>query len=335
MQVQGSSINLSSNYSKTRTQEENETLRKWDDRFKNPQQFKNQNINFEDAKKTHQINTDDEFIEDSKVRMMAQVLERLTGKRIKPQGFKNWLQKDTTASKLGDPLKTQNQEQELLGWGIDYKREKIEKISQSLDVQAEGSITLADDTKIDFMMGFSLKQEEVNYEVFRLQAGDALKDPLVINYDGGMAELSSVKHKFDLDMDGEEDEISFVKEGSGFLAMDKNSNGSIDDGSELFGPKTDNGFEELREYDDDKNGWIDENDAVFEKLLIWTKDDDGSENLYSLKDKGVGAIYLNDISTEFDYGNKLDGYDGKLKATSVFVGEDKRIGSVQEIDLKM
>ncbi len=318
MQVQNSNINISSNYSKVEIKSELKNLKVWDNRKNEDKLADNNEKQTKDIKEIK--DTDEEFIKDTKLRMMALTLEKLTGKKINIGIFKENLKEDVS---------------QLQGWGIDYIHEKKSVISQSLDIMAEGKITLGDKSEIDFVIGFSLKQEELNHESFRFQAGDALVDPLVINYNGGIAELSDVKHSFDLNNDGKEDNISFVKEGSGFLALDENLNNKIDDGSELFGPKSGDGFKELSAYDEDQNGWIDEKDSIFSKLLIWTRSDDGSENLYSLKDKGVGAIYLKGIETNFDYGNSMDGYDGKLKATSLFVGDDRRIGTVQEIDLKI
>ena len=52
------------------------------------------------------------------------------------------------------------------------------------------------------------------------------------------ADVRDQTFKFDLDADGREDEISMLGKGSGFLALDKNGNGKIDDGSELFGTKS-------------------------------------------------------------------------------------------------
>ena len=77
---------------------------------------------------------------------------------------------------------------------------------------------------------------------------------------------------FDIDADGEEESISYLQGGSGYLALDKNGDGVINDGSELFGTKSGDGFADLAEYDADGNGWIDENDPIFDKLLIWAKD---------------------------------------------------------------
>ena len=65
--------------------------------------------------------------------------------------------------------------------------------------------------------------------------------------------------------------ISFVGSGSGLLALDKNGDGIINNGTELFGPNTQDGFSELSKYDSDGNGWIDENDSVYDNLRICGK----------------------------------------------------------------
>ena len=44
--------------------------------------------------------------------------------------------------------------------------------------------------------------------------------------------------------------------------------------------KTGNGFSELAEYDSDGNGWIDENDEVYDQLKVWVKDENGKDKLY-------------------------------------------------------
>jgi len=64
----------------------------------------------------------------------------------------------------------------------------------------------------------------------------------------------------DLDANGVTEKISFVGSGGGFLALDKNSDGVVNDGRELFGAATGQGFKELAEYDSDNNNWINEND---------------------------------------------------------------------------
>ncbi|MBQ8665647.1 MAG: hypothetical protein IJ526_02140, partial [Lachnospiraceae bacterium] len=149
------------------------------------------------------------------------------------------------------------------------------------------------------------------------------------------ADVRDQTFRFDLDADGKEDEISMLGKGSGFLALDKDGNGKIDDGSELFGTKSGDGFGELREYDSDGNGWIDENDEIFSKLKVWCKDENGNDVLMDLKEADIGAIYLGEQQTEFTLGG-TDGYrDGVIRSTGVFLRESGGAGTIQHVDLSM
>lgn len=110
-----------------------------------------------------------------------------------------------------------------------------------------------------------------------------------------------IKFHIDLDLDGTRDTFNLINQGNGFLVIDKSSNGTINDGSELFGPQPNDGFEELKAYDQDNNNWINESDIIFNTLKVWTLDDDGKETLIDLKEAGIGAIYLGKTDGKFDY----------------------------------
>lgn len=158
-------------------------------------------------------------------------------------------------------------------------------------------------------------------------------DPLVINLDCETAQVQDMKFLFDLDCDGEQEEISSLGSGSGFLALDKNRDGVINDGSELFGVKSGDGFGELAAYDKDHNHWIDEADEVFGQLKIWVKNEDGEDSLLSLKDAGVGAIYLGNQSTQFAYtDSKTNKLHAILESTGIYLAEDGSAGTVQHLD---
>lgn len=158
-------------------------------------------------------------------------------------------------------------------------------------------------------------------------------DPLILNFDGNAAELTDQKFYFDLDCDGKKELISGLGNGSGYLALDKNGDGVINDGSELFGPKNDNGFEELAAYDEDGNGWIDENDVIFNSLKIWCKDENGNDRLYSLAEKGVGAICLQNVSTDFSLKNAKNETNGIIRNTGIFLYENGAAGTIQHVDM--
>ncbi|MBP5184402.1 MAG: hypothetical protein J6113_04770 [Lachnospiraceae bacterium] len=160
-----------------------------------------------------------------------------------------------------------------------------------------------------------------------------LTDPLVINLNTNVTKVSDLKIAFDLDADGVKEDISFAGEGSGFLALDANNDGVINDGSELFGTSSGDGFADLARFDDDNNGWIDENDDVFGRLRIWTKDKDGVDTLMTLKDADVGAIFLGNASTEFSLKDGANATNAVLKKTGIYLKESGAVGTVAHVDL--
>jgi len=161
-------------------------------------------------------------------------------------------------------------------------------------------------------------------------------DPLVINLDTNVAKVNDMKFYFDLDADGKEEEISELGAGSGYLALDKNGDGEINDGSELFGTKSGDGFADLAAYDSDKNGWIDEADEVFSKLKIWTKDENGENKLLNLKEADVGAVFLGNADTQFSLNNaETNATNAVIRKTGIFLRESGGAGTVQHVDLAL
>ena len=140
-------------------------------------------------------------------------------------------------------------------------------------------------------------------------------------------------YDFDLDADGEADQIHFIGPNSGFLALDRDGSGTIDNGSELFGASTGNGFAELAAYDEDGNQFIDEADSIFEELRIWQKDSAGNDHLVALGQKGVGAIYLGHIDTPFQVKDEANQLQGVVRSSGVYITEGGGTGTVQQLDL--
>ena len=198
-----------------------------------------------------------------------------------------------------------------------------------------GTVKTADGRELSFNLEMSMSRRfEEYYEQNYVTSVKTFRDPLVINLDTNVEQVSDQKFFFDLDCDGEEEEISSLQAGSGFLALDLNGDGIINDGSELFGPESGNGFADLAKHDADGNGWIDENDPIWEKLLIWTKDEDGEDKLYHLSDLGVGAIGLGNINTEFALNSQKDNEtNAMIRKTGIFLYENGTVSTVQHLDL--
>lgn len=101
----------------------------------------------------------------------------------------------------------------------------------------------------------------------------------------------------------------------------------------MFGTTSGNGFADLAAYDNDGNGWIDEADEIFDKLLIWRKDASGRDELVGLGKAGVGAIYLGSSDTQFSLTNQRNETNAVIRQSGVFLYENGNVGSIQQLDL--
>ncbi len=198
-----------------------------------------------------------------------------------------------------------------------------------------GNVVTADGRSIDFGITVEMSRSFMEQnEYLSEEAGYIFTDPLVINLDGNAANVTDQKFLFDIEADGDEDSISFLEGGSGFLSLDKNGDGKINDGNELFGTKSGDGFKDLAAYDKDGNGWIDEADDVFKNLKIWSKDADGNDKLVDLKEAGVGALYLGNVSTQFSLNNaETNDTNAMIRSTGVYLKESGEVGTMQHVDL--
>ena len=219
------------------------------------------------------------------------------------------------------------------GWGIRYNLEETYRETETTQFTAKGVVRTADGKEIEMHLELNMSREYASHQSINIRSGDALKDPLVINFNGNAAQLSQTTFKFDLDADGTLDNMRFVGPGSGFLALDKNGDGKINDGRELFGALNGDGFADLAQYDDDGNGWIDEADAIFDKLRVWLRDDQGNTQLLGLLQLGVGALHLGKTGTEFALKDSSNALQGAIRASGIYLREDGGMGTLQQIDI--
>lgn len=204
---------------------------------------------------------------------------------------------------------------------------------ESVSYSATGIVKTADGREINFGVDLEMSRGFAGSFLESSTEEVVLTDPLVINLEAGTASVSDQKFFFDLDADGKKEEISSLGQGSGFLAYDKNGDGKVNDGSELFGTKSGDGFADLAKYDEDGNGWIDENDQIFKKLKVWTKDAEGKDKLVDLKRADVGAIYLGSANTQFHLNDTTNKTNAVIQKTGVFLRESGTVGTVQHLDL--
>lgn len=202
------------------------------------------------------------------------------------------------------------------------------------DFSSTGKIRTADGRSLDFKLELAMCR---NFECERkaIDSGKAvvLRDPLVINFDGKATELSGKRFAFDLDADGKSESIDTLGSCSGYLAIDRNGDGRINDGSELFGTRSGNGFADLAAFDGDGNHWLDEADAAFATLRIWQPDGVRQDMLSTLRDKGVGALYLGSAETPFSLTDSDNRPLAQIRASGIYLCEDGSVGTLQQVDL--
>ncbi len=200
---------------------------------------------------------------------------------------------------------------------------------ESCSFSASGNICLADGSTRQFDVDYELERSE---ESTTLSYGTRLMDPLVLDFDAPTGALGAQSVEFDLDADGKTETMRMPDDSAALLFLDRNGNGVADNGSELFGPRTGNGFGELAQLDADGNRWIDAGDAAYADLRLWSVDADGNERVQTLAEAGVGALATAYEDTPFTI--KEDGKVlGQMRGSSVWLGEESGAGIVRQIDI--
>lgn len=272
---------------------------------------------------------------DPRMRLLINLIESLTGQKVKLFDPNELRLSDTAqaqSQKTAEAAQSaQNQRQ---GWGVEYDRHETVRESEQTTFATEGVIRTSDGKDVRFRLALDMQREFFRESNVSVREGDAVrKDPLVINFGGSAAQLTDTKFSFDLDSDGTAEKVSFVGAASGFLALDKDGNGAIDNGSELFGAQSGNGFADLAAYDSDRNNWIDGNDAVYARLRVWSKDAAGQDALATLAQRNVGALYLGNVATPFDLKDSANDLQGQVRSSGIYLNEDGTAGTLQQVDL--
>lgn len=267
-------------------------------------------------------NSEEEVL-DPKLRAIVAMLERLMGKKITVSSFR--------AQESGSLQLSGADRSARVGWGMEISRSYSLHEEQSLAMSFSGQIETEEGKKMEFSLNLQFSREFSLTQSTTFRAGDALSDPLVISLDGA-SPIGNGKFAFDLIEGGGAENIPFLSKESGFLTLDKNGDGKATDGGELFGPRSGNGFAELAQLDEDKNGWIDDNDTQFKALKLWIKTEE-NDRFVTLKEVGIGALSLQAIQGEFDFKDSSDTTLARLQNTSVALSESGEAKALFGLDL--
>jgi Ca2+-binding RTX toxin-like protein len=161
------------------------------------------------------------------------------------------------------------------------------------------------------------------------------RSPLILDLNGDGVKTTSLASGtyFDFDNNGFAEQAGWADSGDGLLALDRNGNGVIDDGTELFGnntiltdgTKAANGFAALAELDDNHDGKIDASDGAYAQLKVWK-----GEQLLSLADAGVASI-----NTGYSSQNVTDANGNQHLQTGTFTRTDGTTAAVDDVWFKV
>ncbi|NQY79302.1 MAG: hypothetical protein HRT47_03210 [Candidatus Caenarcaniphilales bacterium] len=185
-----------------------------------------------------------------------------------------------------------------------------------------------------------------------------MSTPLILDLDGDGIDLSSKEDgvTFDLTGDGVRDETAWTDAQNSFddafLVLDKNNDGQVNSGKELFGDQNgeDNGFDELATYDTNNDGVINSDDEVFEDLKLWADMDAdgkvGEGEMKSLAELGIKSLntgftgekgdvtdeHGNDLSMQGSFTREVNGeeVEGSM-VDALFVNQDAEAQNLDDI----
>ncbi len=207
---------------------------------------------------------------------------------------------------------------------------------------------LVDDVQVILMSG---NQEMIDHIIKLIQdyytnyerATTAMppRDPLVIDLGAEGITLRSIENgvNFDLDNNGFAEKTAWIGNEDGFLALDRNGNGVIDNGGELFGDQvilsdgsqSASGFEALSDVDGNQDGVINSQDEVFNQLLVWIDaNHSGTSECDELK--SLSAHCIISISLDHTEISLVDDETGARIAETSLV-EISNAGNIENVEI--
>lgn len=256
---------------------------------------------------------------------------------------------------MSEPIEVCSADESLL---MPVYDEAINSISQAIESNplCQDYVPVSTDEELMYAQAktdFAQSLEEGIADEFSLAAVKIFKtvpcnvsDPLVVDVNrNGKFDITEVQKGVNFSFTGTRSQAtSWVTEGDGFLFVDNNANGIVDNGSELFGTDTefDGGFAHLAKYDTDKNGIVDFKDQVFSKLGVWVDmNQDGVSTKNEIMDLATVGIMTIDVGAQ-NYEKNVNGslikkvsYVTLKEANRVLIGDvNLRTGVWDRLDSK-
>lgn len=169
----------------------------------------------------------------------------------------------------------------------------------------------------------------------KLNAARSVSSPILLDLDNDGIETTAATAGayFDHAGDGFAERTGWAGKDDGLLAWDRNGNGAIDDGGELFGSETRltrgalagqkaaNGFEALAELDDNGDGRVDALDAAFADLRVW-KDANGDGLTQAGELFTLDQAEVQSLGADYDQSSAVDAHGNAHKQIGGYTRSD-------------
>jgi VCBS repeat-containing protein len=203
----------------------------------------------------------------------------------------------------------------------------------------------------DFLIGANEVYLNVNDLFIAARNWILRKDPLTFDLDGDGLETVGIDPNapilFDHDGDGVANATGWIKPDDGFLVLDRNGNGLIDNGAELFGDSTPlsaggtavDGFAALAQEDSNGDGLVNADDANWSELRIWRDlNSDGVSQdgeLSTLEALGIAGIHVakSENTTRLADGNQIADLGSYIRTDGTEGTVGQVTGALADIDL--
>ena len=278
-----------------------------------------------------------------KLQLMILVLERFLGRSLDISDFSFHINNDNNVDSINSPFQSFSAlDTELINIdGRSFQQgdmlflEQWQSHEQQLNYQIQGQFNINDQI-LSLNYNVNLTHKHTSYSKMEISAA-TLKDPLLVQFDSqALGEIKGEK-AFDINQDKTLDKLPIFSGDIGYLVYDQNDNQQADNGSELFGPKTGQGFMELAQLDSNNNGFIDVEDQAFEQLYIWQPNENSSqvEQWLSLKEAKIQAISLSAINTPFTFYDHNGEVQAQLRQSSFAISDEGYGRGVHQVDVRI
>ncbi len=274
--------------------------------------------------------------ESDKMGLLKNLVEAMTGRKIRLNDIGDIFKKHHKGHGDDDDHDDDHHVRESgirQKWEVSYNMQESLYESEQMNFNSSGIVRTADGREINFSLDLMMSRQYMEVNNINLEASGTGNVNILMDFAGPASALTDTNFGFGIEQEESGDSLSYLALGSGILTLDQNNDGQIDSINEVMGTSTGNGFAELAAYDLDNNGWIDENDAVYDSLQILSQDSAGNDVLSGLKDSNIGAINIAGVDSPYSLKNDQNVTVGQIEKSGIYLAEDGTPGLVQQLNL--